>query len=98
MGAVQAFIMKTLKLKLGIIISLAVAFLLALGFSLGLFVVNADRTVRITGSNIFITSGNAQVTAHKEDTDGYENPEFYTMFVLRSGSDAVNYRKNLAYS
>ncbi len=90
--------MKTLKLKLGIIISLAVAFLLALGFSLGLFVVNADRTVRITGSNIFITSGNAQVTAHKEDTDGYENPEFYTMFVLRSGSDAVNYRKNLAYS
>lgn len=84
--------MKTLKIKLCSIIALAVVAVIALGTYLGL-TVSADRSVTVTGSSVFYTSGNAEVWAHEDVAD-----EYYTMFVLKGDGDSVNFRKNLAYS
>ncbi len=58
----------------------------------------ADRSVTISGSSIFYTADEAEVWAHKEDGADGEDPEYFSMFVLKNGKSAVNYRKNLAYS
>lgn len=70
---------------------------------------NADRSVTISGSSIFYTSGDAAVWAHEEkyvksgseqeddETDYDALSEYYSMFVFKEGTDAVNYRKHLAY-
>lgn len=63
---------------------------------------SADRSVTISGSSIFYTSGSAAVWAHEEVCDGdksenHELSEYYSMFVFKDGTDAVNYRKHLAY-
>lgn len=63
--------------------------------------VSADRSVTISGSSIFYTNGDqAEVWAH-EEADSYTaapgNPEYYSMFVFKDGTGAVNYRKHLAY-
>ena len=65
----------------------------------------ADRSVTISGSSIFYTSGEAEVWAHQEiesddDPSNPKYPEYYSMFVFKDkkGTDAVNYRKHLAYS
>lgn len=63
----------------------------------------ADRSVTISGSSIFYTTGDAVVWAHQEleDDDNPKEPafpEYYSMFVFKNGTDAINYRKNLAFS
>ncbi len=88
--------MKSLKLKMSLIVALAVAFIAALCVSFGLFAANADRSVTISGSSVFYTAGGAEIWAHKEtETD---DSEYFSMFVLKDDGDAVNYRKNLAYN
>lgn len=64
----------------------------------------ADRSVTISGSSIFYTSGEAEVWAHQEiesddDPSDPKYPEYYSMFVFKDkkGTDSVNYRKHLAY-
>ena len=65
---------------------------------------SADRSVTISGSSIFYTSGDsAAVWAHREiaegdDAENPEYPEYYSMFVLWDSSSAISYRKHLAYS
>jgi len=92
--------MKTLKLKLYLIFALAVAFVATMGVFLAGLCAKADRSVSLNGSSIFYTSGDASVWAHKETFTQGEGSydEFYTMFVLKNETDAVNYRKNLAYN
>lgn len=61
----------------------------------------ADRSVTISGSSIFYTSGDAAVWAHREleeDDEEGKYPEYYSMFVFTEGTDSVSYRKNLAFN
>ena len=63
---------------------------------------SADRSVTISGSSIFYTSGDAAVWAHEEEYDAEtEKPEYYSMFVLPKNTinpSLISYRKHLAYS
>lgn len=88
--------MKSLRLKLLSILALAVAFAISLGLYVGVLCAGADRSVTISGSSIFYTTGGAQVWSH--EVAGEEENSYYTMFVVSSDSDAVNYRRNLAYN
>lgn len=87
--------MKTFKIKLCSLIALAVVAVITLGTYLGITIANADRSVTVSGSSIFYTSGDAEVRAHK---DAGTEEDYYTMFVLKNDADSVNYRKHLAYS
>lgn len=90
---------KSVKIKLITILALALVAAIALGSAFGMTVANA-RTVSISGSTVFITSGNAEVWSHEVKGDGSEGSEdeYYSMFVLKGNGDSVNYRKNLAYN
>ena len=93
--------MKSKRLKLCSIFALAVVLVIALGSLIGVNVAKADRSVTVTGSSIFYTTGNAEVWAHEVPaTEGEEGAtsSYYSMFVLKSDSDSVNYRKNLAHN
>ncbi len=92
--------MKSLRLKLFSIIALAVAFVACVGAFFGFNFANADRNVTVSGSSIFYTTGNAEVWAHEVAAEeGVEDSTstYYSMFVLKSDGDGVNYRKNLAH-
>lgn len=95
--------MKSLKVKICLIVALAVTAIVTLGIFLG-NVAFANRYVTLSGTSIFNTSGNAQVWAHAVDTDAegntieeWGNYYFYTMFTFEKNGDAVQYRRNLAY-
>ena len=88
--------MKSLKIKLFSIAALAAALVISVATAFGLIAANADRSVTISGSSVFLTSGNAEIWAHA-DGEG-ENLNYFTMFVLKSDGDSVNFRKNLAYN
>ncbi|MDE6504940.1 MAG: hypothetical protein K2L42_03630 [Clostridia bacterium] len=88
--------MKSLKIKLLSIAALAAALVISLATAFGLIVAKADRSVTISGSSVFLTSGNAEIWAHA-DGEG-EDLDYYTMFVLKSDKDSVNFRKNLAFN
>ncbi|MDE6586552.1 MAG: hypothetical protein K2K80_07725, partial [Clostridia bacterium] len=81
------------------IIALAIVAVITLSTMFGITVAKAERSQSVSGSSVFITSGNAEVWSHKitavapEDKD-----EYYSMFVFKKNGDAVNYRKNLAYN
>lgn len=89
---------KSVKLKLISIIALAVVAVIALGSLFGVTVAKAERSVTISGSTVFITSGNAEVWSHKVAGDTTDNDEYYSMFVFKGNGDTVNFRKNLAYN
>lgn len=101
--------MKSLKLKICLIMALALTMIATLGTYLGMTVLKAlaNRYVTLSGTSIFVTSGGADIWAHRvdeyddegeliedEDYDYY----FYTMFVFQNDSDTVSFRRNLAYS
>lgn len=91
--------MKSLKIRMCLIVALLFVFIAALGAFAGL-TASADRNVTVSGSSAFNTAGNAQVWAHRvenKDSEGNDDPWYYTMFVFSSDDDAVNYRRNLAY-
>lgn len=93
--------MKSLKIKLCSIIAFAVIFAVAVGTVLGITAARAERSVTISGSSIFYTSGGAEVWAHQvngTDEEGQEQTSYYTMFVLKNESASVNYRHDLAYN
>ena len=88
--------MKSLKIKLFSIAALAAALVISVATAFGLIAANADRSVTISGSSVFLTSGNAEIWAHADGE--WENLNYFTMFVLKSDGDSVNFRKNLAYN
>ncbi|MDE7329883.1 MAG: hypothetical protein K2N30_02140, partial [Clostridia bacterium] len=96
--------MKSFKIRLIPIISLAAAALICIGAFFGLTVASADRTVTPSGASssyTFTTVAGAEVWSHEVVGQASEGEtalnEYYTMFVLKSDNDSVNYRKNLAY-
>ncbi len=93
--------MKRSKTKNILIIALCVvlaAALIAVACLNITFVHAATRSVTISGSSIFYTSGDADVWSHKEgDSDSDKENDFYTMFVLTGEDGSVKYRRNLAY-
>lgn len=100
--------MKTLKVKLCLIIALALTVIVALGIFIG----NeawANRYLTLSGTSIFTTSGKAEVWAHREFIGEGENSDeefditdtdyvYYTMFSFEKSDDAVSYKRNLAYN
>lgn len=100
--------MKSLKVKLGLIVALALTMFIALGVFLGNIAL-ANRNVTLSGASIFVTSGSADVWAHRvfvgegeeeeEEEFKSENPDYayYTMFTFAKDEDTVSYRRNLAY-
>lgn len=101
--------MKSLKVKLCLIVALAVTMIVTLGIFIG-NVVLADRYFTLSGATIFTTSGKAEVWAHREFIgEGEEDPDkefdaadtdyaYYTMFTFEKSDDAVSYKRNLAYN
>lgn len=100
--------MKSLKLKICLIVALALTAIVTLGIFLG-NIAFADRYFTMSGISIFVTNGDAEVWAHRvfvgegeEDTDKEFDAddtdyEYYTMFAFKNDSDTVEYRRNLAY-
>lgn len=95
--------MKSLKVKICLIVALAVTVVVTLGIFLGDLAM-ANRYVTLSGTSIFNTSGDAKIWAHAVDTkeDGAEIEDwhdyyFYTMFTFEKNGDMVQYRRNLAY-
>lgn len=87
--------MKALKVKLAFIIALALAAIVAVSCGLYTLFAKAERQVTVSGSNIFVTSGGAEVWGHKDgDAD---DASIYTSFVLKDGDSGVAFRKNMAY-
>lgn len=95
--------MKSVKIKLCLIIAFALAFIACMGAFVGELISRADRTVTLSGTSIFNVSGDAEIWAHRVENkitgeEGEEDdPYYYTMFTFEHDSDAVNYRRNLAY-
>lgn len=91
--------MKSIKLKSFLIAVLAFVMVAALGsyFGMGLSAL-ARRNVTVSGASIFSVAGDAEVWAHRvENIDDEDDPYYYTMFAFSGKSDAVNYKRNLAY-
>ena len=88
--------MRLTKYKLSIIM-LALVMLISLTafFSLQSFKAHASGTVTVSGTNVFTSSGEANVIAYKAG-DG-DDAKYYTMFSFANNEDAVSYRRNLAY-
>lgn len=93
--------MKSVKSKLIPIISLGAAAAVAVGTFFGLNFAKAERSVTVSGSTVFTTAANAEIWSHEVvKTPAEGEPavnDYYTMFVLKSDNDTVNFRKNLAY-
>lgn len=88
--------MKSGKIKLSLIIALALAFVATLcAFFLTTFA-KAERNLSPSGSSIFITTADAKIWVSRETVG--DASEDYTMFALTKNGDAVNYRKDLAYN
>lgn len=96
---------KSFKVKICLIVALALICVFALGSFFGLTAL-ANRNVTISGTSIFNVSGNAEVWAHKVARDTVnengetvedEDPYYYTMFTFLTDNDLVSYRRNLAY-
>ena len=99
--------MKSLKIKLCLIVALALTMVVTLGVFFGNLAL-ANRYVTLSGTSIFNTSGDADVWAHRvyigegeeeEEEFNPENPDYayYTMFTFKHNDDTVSYRRNLAY-
>lgn len=95
--------MKSVKIKSILIVALATVMLLSVGAFFGIVNSKADRAVSVGASNVFSTSGGAQIWAHRiehkiqEGGEEKDDPYYYTMFTFGEDGDAVNYRRNLAY-
>lgn len=97
--------MKSIKIKLCLILALALTFAALVGASVYGIVTRANRFVTLSGTTIFYTSGNAEIWAHREEhkTTGengedIDDPYYFTMFTFENDTDEVSYRRNLAYS
>lgn len=95
--------MKSLKVKLCLIVALTFVMITALFSFIGL-TASANRYVTISGTSVFNTSGTAEIWAHAITTedngdaiDSYENYYYYTLFTFDDNEDTVTYRRNLAY-
>lgn len=94
--------MKSLKIRLSIILAFAVTFLAAVGafFGTGLFA-NADRDTTVDGSSttLFNASAGADLRAHEQTVGEGETAtkEYYTMFAIKEEDGVISYKKNLAY-
>ncbi len=95
--------MKSLKIRLSIILALAVTFLAAVGafFGTGTFA-NADRDTTVDGSSstLFNASAGADLRAHEQTVKGEgeeETKEYYTMFAVKEEGGEITYKKHLAY-
>lgn len=86
---------KTFKIS---ILTLALTLLMALSafFTINFMPAKASGTVTVNGTNVFTSTGDAEVIAHRQG-DG-EDAKYYTMFTFADGEDAVSYRRNLAYN
>lgn len=96
--------MKNLKVKLCLIVALVATMIVTLGIFLGNIAL-ASRYLTVSGTSIFVTSGDAAVWAHAVNTDGegkeiedWHDYYFYTMFTFKNDADTVTYRRNLAYN
>ncbi len=95
--------MKSLKVKISLIIALALIMIATLGVFVGL-TASANRYVTVSGTSIFNTAGDAEIWAHAVTTadDGTEIAEsgdyyYYSLFTFKNNTDNVTYRRNLAY-
>ncbi len=86
---------KTFKIS---ILTLALTLIMALSafFTINFMPAKASGTVTVNGTNVFTSTGDAEVIAHRQG-DG-EDAKYYTMFTFADGEDAVSYRRNLAYN
>lgn len=98
-------VMKSVKIKLCLIIALAFTFIASAGAFIGRITAKANRYVTLSGTSIFYTAGSAEIWAHRvehkipDETAGeVDDPYYYTMFTFETDDDAVSYRRNLAYS
>ncbi|MBD5584760.1 MAG: hypothetical protein HDQ88_06730 [Clostridia bacterium] len=87
--------MKSVKIKLSLIIALALATVISLCAFLFTTLAKAERKVSPSGSSIFTTAAGAKIWASDEKE---EDNAHYTMFALVNNGDSVNYRKDLAYN
>lgn len=88
--------MRLTKYKLSIIM-LALVMLISLTafFSLHSLRAQAKGSVTVSGTNVFTSSGDANVIAYKAgEGDG---AKYYTMFTFAFNDDVISYRRNLAY-
>ncbi len=97
--------MKSVKIKLCLIIALAFTFIASAGAFIGRITAKANRYVTLSGTSIFYTAGSAEIWAHRvehkisDETAGeVDDPYYYTMFTFEGDDDVVTYRRNLAYS
>lgn len=100
--------MKAFKIKLSLIVALALTMVVALGIFFGNVAV-ANRFYTVSGTSTFVKSGDAEVWAHRvyvgegeedeEEEFDSKNPDYayYTMFTFKKDEDAITYRRNLAY-
>ena len=94
--------MKSLKIRLSIILALAVTLIAALGafFGTGMFA-RADRDTTVDGSSttLFNASAGADLRAHEKTIgDGIDaTKEYYTMFAIKEKDGVISYKKHLAY-
>lgn len=98
-------VMKSVKIKLCLILALALTLAATMGAFIGRITARANRYVTLSGSSIFNTAGNAEIWAHRvenkiidENAQEVDDPYYYTMFTFENDDDAVNYRRNLAYA
>ena len=101
-------IMKSLKIKLCLIVALALTMIITLGIFFGNIAL-ANRYVTLSGTTTFYTTDDAAVWAHRihvvegeeeeEETFNPENPDYvyYTMFTFEHDKSKVEYRRNLAF-
>lgn len=95
--------MKSIKVKICIMIALALVMIISFATFLGL-TASANRYVTLSGASIFNTSGDAEIWAHAVTTekDGTEITDaddyyYYTLFTFENDGDSIAYRRNLAY-
>lgn len=92
--------MKGLKIRISLILALALAFFAAIGtlFASGTFA-SADRDTVVDGTSttLFNAADGAALRAHEQAAEGDEN-DYYTMFALTKNASAITYKKNLAYT
>ncbi len=63
----------------------------------GVFMVDAERSITLTGNNYFYASDEAEIKGYNTGTDDEGNNVYYTSFVFSGDDASVTYRKNLAY-
>ena len=91
--------MKLTKRKLSILTLALIALLcVCVFFSINTFTAQASDYVTVSGSNVFTSSGNAQVGGVQlGEASGGQASDSYITFTFSSDDDIVSYRRNTAY-